>query len=78
MRDMPRIKTPGCDPVGAKDIAERTGVQPDTVHRWQKRGLLPDARWYVSGAPAWDWNFDIVPWLRASPYRAHLAPPEED
>jgi hypothetical protein len=77
MRYMARLRTSDCDPVGSKDIAARTGVQPNTVHMWQKRGLLPEPRWHASGFPLWDWNVDIVPWLRADARRAHLAPPED-
>lgn len=61
------------DPVGEVNIAERTGVQPNTVHAWMKRGLLPEPRFLVGGGrPVWDWNVDIVPWLRSDPRRQHL------
>jgi len=52
-----------CDPVGARDIAERLEVQQNTVAMWRKRGLLPPHRWTVSGFPAWNWP-DIEKWDR--------------
>lgn len=41
--------------VGEVEIAERLGVQRNTVNVWRKRGLLPAPQWTVSGLPAWDW-----------------------
>lgn len=52
------------DPVGAAEIAERAGVRRQTVAIWRMRHEdFPEARWVVSGYPAWDWNLDVVPWL---------------
>lgn len=48
-------------PVGLIDIAERLGVAPRTPKMWKTRGLLPSARWTVSGGPVWDWP-DIEAW----------------
>lgn len=50
------------DPVGAKEIAARLGVRRQTVATWKQRGILPPARWTVSGEDAWDWKLDIEPW----------------
>lgn len=54
---------PEPEPVGATEIAQRLGVKRETVNQWQYRGLLPPARWTVSGGPAWDWP-DIERWAR--------------
>jgi len=52
-----------CDPVGADDIAQRLGVQANTVHIWRKRGLLPEPKWTVSGRPCWNWP-DVEKWAK--------------
>jgi hypothetical protein len=55
------------DPVGAVEIAERIGVNRQTVAVWRMRhDDFPDERWTVSGYPAWDWNLDVLPWLIAT------------
>jgi hypothetical protein len=51
-------------PVGGLEVAGRLGVKPQTVRMWKLRGLLPPARWTVSGEDAWDWHLDIEPWAR--------------
>ncbi len=51
--------------VGEKEIAERLGVRPNTVHVWMKRGVLPQPDGLVSGMPAWNWS-TIRERLRAS------------
>lgn len=51
----------GCDPVGLAEIAERLGVRRQTANAWRHRGLLPEPRWTVSGAPAWNWS-DVEVW----------------
>lgn len=73
----PRRHPRHCDVVGPKEIAERTGVQENTVHMWRKRQVMPEERWTMSTVPLWCWDDDIVPWLRADPRRAHLAPAED-
>lgn len=77
MRYMSRRHLRHCDVVGPQQIAERTGVQTNTVHMWRKRGVMPDVRWQISDVPLWCWTEDIVPWLRADPRRAHMAPAED-
>jgi predicted site-specific integrase-resolvase len=54
-----------CDPVGLSEIAQRLGVQLNTAQMWRKRGRLPEPRWTVSGAPAWEWR-DVENWARAT------------
>lgn len=54
-----------CDPVGSDDIAQRLGVQRDTVKMWRHRGLLPEPKWLVSGRPCWNWP-DIAKWAAAT------------
>lgn len=51
------------DPVGLAEIAERLGVQPNTAHAWNKRGLLPEPRWRLAIGPVWDWR-DVEAWAR--------------
>ena len=54
-------------PVGATEIAERLGLDRDTVKTWQRRHeSFPPPRWTVGGRPAWDWTLDISPWLLAT------------
>ena len=53
----------GVDPVGMVEIGERLGARRQTVAQWHYRGLLPPARWTVSGYPAWNWP-DIERWAR--------------
>lgn len=53
----------GVDPVGMVEIGERLGARRQTVAQWHYRGLLPPARWTVSGHPAWNWP-DIERWAR--------------
>lgn len=51
-------------PVGQKEIAERAGVQPDTVKKWVSRHPgFPKPRWTVGGKSAWEWT-DVHHWLR--------------
>jgi hypothetical protein len=53
-------------PVGATDIAERTGIDRDTVEVWSRRYAdFPPPRWTVAGRKAWAWA-DVVAWLRSS------------
>ncbi len=52
-----------CDPVGIPEIAERLGVQRNTVDAWRKRQLLPAPGWTVGGRPAWNWP-DIEQWAQ--------------
>jgi predicted GIY-YIG superfamily endonuclease len=51
-------------PVGALEVAGFLGVKRETVAMWKLRGLLPSARWTVSGEDAWDWHEDIKPWAQ--------------
>jgi hypothetical protein len=51
-----------CEPVGGLEIAARLGVRRETVATWKQRGVLPAARWTVSGEDAWDWTEDIESW----------------
>lgn len=52
------------EPVGGLEVADRLGVKRRTVATWKIRGLLPPARWTVSGEDAWDWAEDIEPWAK--------------
>ena len=52
---------PMSEPVGVAEIADRLGVQPETVAMWRYRGRLPQPRWWVSRQPAWEWA-DILAW----------------
>lgn len=50
------------DPVGAQEIAERAGVQRDTVWKWRQR--YPDFPQPVSlnMGPVWPWE-DVARWI---------------
>ncbi len=64
------------DPVGAAEIAERLGFKRQTVSVWRQRyETFPQPRWVVSTYPAWDWNLDILPWLRSTGRDHLLSPP---
>lgn len=52
-----------CEPVGAKEIAERLGVEPTAVYQWQQRGVFIDPRWTVGGRPCWNWPA-VESWAR--------------
>lgn len=54
-----------CQPVGLIEIAERLGVQRNTVDVWRQRGVLPEPEWTVGGRPAWNWP-TIAEWARDS------------
>lgn len=54
-----------CQPVGLIEIADRLGVQRNTVDVWRQRGVLPDPDWTVGGRPAWNWP-TIEQWARDS------------
>ena len=56
-----------CDgePVGIVEIADRLGVQRQTVDQWRQRRLLPEPRWTVGGRPAWSWP-EIERWAQAT------------
>lgn len=65
--ELTRVALDGpCVPVGGLEIAGRLGVRRETVAMWKQRGLLPAARWTVSGEDAWDWARDIEPWARGT------------
>jgi predicted DNA-binding transcriptional regulator AlpA len=44
------------DVVGQKEVADRLGVERQTVRQWAARGLLPPREFTVSGGPAWRWS----------------------
>lgn len=50
------MTSPGSEPVGAVEIAERLGVRRQTVDNWRQRGRFPDPEWTVGGRPAWRWS----------------------
>ncbi|MFS8523142.1 MAG: hypothetical protein FWJ87_17580 [Micromonosporaceae bacterium] len=50
-------------PVGIVEIAERLGVERQTVDAWRHRRVLPDPAWTVGGRPAWAWS-TIEAWAR--------------
>jgi predicted site-specific integrase-resolvase len=42
-------------------MADRLGVQRDTVHKWRYRGVLPEPMVVLSGTPIWEWD-EIAAW----------------
>lgn len=74
---------PAPDPVGVMEIAQRSGYPAETVGHWKYRSTrgqmpanpFPKARWIVSGEDAYDWNLDILPWLRRTGRADRLAGP---
>lgn len=55
----------GVDPVGMLEIGARLKTRRQTVAQWHYRGLLPPARWTISGYPAWNWP-DIERWAKTT------------
>lgn len=61
------------EPVDATMIADRLGVNADTVHTWRKRTKreggggpgMPDERWMFGGVPVWEWT-EILVWAGRS------------
>jgi predicted GIY-YIG superfamily endonuclease len=47
---------PYVDVVGPKEMAERLGVQHETVHKWRYRQVLPEPALILSGTPMWEWE----------------------
>jgi hypothetical protein len=47
---------------GVRDIAEAIGKPRGLVAQWHKRGRLPPADQYPSGAPVW-YAATIEPWI---------------
>ena len=37
-------------------MAERLGVQHETVHKWRYRQVLPEPALILSGTPMWEWE----------------------
>lgn len=44
------------DLVGPIEMADRLGVQRDTVHKWRYRRVLPEPLMTLSGTPIWEWE----------------------
>lgn len=59
------LDVPTADPVGIKEIADRLGVQRNTVDVWLNRKIMPPTRWTVGGRPCWQWT-DIEAWARST------------
>lgn len=51
--------------VGPAEIAERLGVQRETVHQWRHREIMPEPGWTISGVPIWEWSV-ILEWAQAT------------
>jgi hypothetical protein len=52
-------------PVGIVEIADRLGVDRNTVDQWRHRGLLPEPSWTVGGRPAWPWDV-VEEWAKTT------------
>lgn len=49
--------------VGIKEIAERAGVVPITVHKWRERPVgFPQPAVHLSMGPVWDWT-KVARWI---------------
>jgi uncharacterized protein YjcR len=59
------------DLVGVKEIAERAGVKPNSVHKWRQRhgDAFPAPVAELSQGPVWDW-LEVRGWLKARSSKA--------
>jgi hypothetical protein len=51
--------------VGIAEIADRLGVERDTVHKWRYRRLLPAPDYRLAVGPVWEWD-TIDRWAKAT------------
>lgn len=54
------------DLVGMMEIADRLGVQRQTVRLWRHRGVFPEPLAVVSRTPLWRWR-DVDKWAKSRP-----------
>jgi len=54
----------GFDPVGAQEIAERAGVQRDTVWKWRRRYADFPKPVMLNMGPVWEWAA-VEQWVQA-------------
>lgn len=54
------------DLVGMLEIADRLGVERQTVRAWRQRGLFPEPVAVVSRTPVWRWR-DVQRWADSRP-----------
>lgn len=77
MATTPTLAAAAGDPVGIPEIAERLGVQRNTVDQWKLRhATFPAPRWQVGGRPAWAWP-DIATWAAETGRLSQPATQEE-
>lgn len=56
-------KQHNCTPVGITDIADFTGLKPQTLSLYVMQGITPPNRWLISGRTlVWCKECDIAPW----------------
>ena len=66
------------DPVGIADIADRSGVKPDTVKKWIDRyAHFPQHRGKVAGGRLWEWS-EVHRWLVSTGRAPHVLRYRED
>lgn len=55
------------DPVYTlKDLADRIGVEYNTIRQWKNRGRLPKPTYHIGQSPAWSGK-PIEDWLASNP-----------
>jgi len=53
-----------------KDLAERTGIEYNTLRQWKLRGHLPAPTFTIGQSPAWSGK-KIEDWLASNPAAAN-------
>lgn len=58
-----RVTLLDLDLVGTTEVADRLGVQRQTVGQWRLRHVMVEPTWTISGVPIWRWEV-VEHWAR--------------